>query len=270
MKEKLKLIGFLLILAMLLPAGLVRAGAEDLEGTIKQYISELKENPGNDVIREKIIRLARTLTPAPIIPEEAREHFIMAEGLQRSAKGRESYQVAINEYKAALLIAPWWQEAYRKLGKLQKLTGEYNEAIRTFNLYLLTNPDDAKAVQKEIHDLKAAGTINRSKIKTRSGVPKFEGHWYMIAPQGGSLIKDYIVIGRTDGGELFADRSDHIGEVFYLEIEARRIMVYSKSDEYSYKLDLTLSKDDNKMEGKLQRTLPEEAPETFPITLYRQ
>lgn len=56
--------------------------AQDSTGTtdtLKQYVADLQKNPGDDALREKIIKLALTLNPKPALPDEAITHEGAAE-----------------------------------------------------------------------------------------------------------------------------------------------------------------------------------------------
>ena len=61
----------------------------------------------------------------------------------------------MEEYKAALLAAPWWADAYKKLAMAQKAAEKYDDAVASLNFYLLTQPADARDAQDEIYKLKA-------------------------------------------------------------------------------------------------------------------
>jgi len=139
-------------------------GAEDLRRDLdrqqsgqqfQQALQQFSANP-TDTGRIQIINLAQAMKAPPEIPEEARSHFVMATVLGNTAEGDPGEeQRAIEEFKAALLAAPWWGEAYRKLATAQTVANQYNDAVATLNLYLLTQPSDARNAQDEIYKLKA-------------------------------------------------------------------------------------------------------------------
>ena len=160
------------------------ARSATLDETFKQCVSDLRKNPSDDSLREKIIKLAQEMKPAPEIPEEAREHFVMATVLQKEAKDSKGYKLAIKEYMDALLIAPWWPEAYSNLAILQKMDGKYDDAIQTLNFYLLTNPSDARNAKDEIYRIKAAKKMTETenaakaeKAEMESRKVDFSGRW---------------------------------------------------------------------------------------------
>jgi tetratricopeptide (TPR) repeat protein len=156
----------LLLFAMLIPAW---AQVVSSQQTLNQYLADLQKNPNDAALRGKIIALAQTMHPAPAIPEEARGHYVMASTFAEKAKddaerakddsglkqaGTE-FERAIGEYKAALLAAPWWADAYKKLAIAQKAAKKYDDAVASLNFYLLTQPADARDAQDEIYKLKA-------------------------------------------------------------------------------------------------------------------
>ena len=100
---------------------------------LQEALQQFRANP-SDYAREQIIKLAQSMKPAPAIPEEARGHYVMATTFAEKAKSdteraRDSsdlklasagFERAVGEYKAALLAAPWWADAYKKLAIAQK------------------------------------------------------------------------------------------------------------------------------------------------------
>src|SRR5512143_2106036 len=75
--------------------------------TLHQFVEELKKNPADHVLREKIINLALTMKPAPAVPEEAERS--MARGAARFQKAADiaGYRRAVVEFEAAVNAAPW-------------------------------------------------------------------------------------------------------------------------------------------------------------------
>lgn len=137
------------------------AQAQTAPETLGQYIADLKKAPNDNELREKIIRHVQSMKKAPAIPEEAREHFVMAATFVEQAKDNSGYERAIEQYKAALLTAPWWADAYKKLAIIQKTAAHYEDAIASLRLYLLTQPADARDAQDEIYKLKALGQATK-------------------------------------------------------------------------------------------------------------
>ena len=130
-----------LLLAFGLIAGLIFAvQAQSPHETLKQYVADLQKNPNDYALREKIIRHVQTMQPVPPIPEEARRHYVMAKTLLEGAKKAEDFADSVAEFKAAVLVAPWWAEANRDLGLALEATQQFDEAISYIRLYIATNP----------------------------------------------------------------------------------------------------------------------------------
>jgi len=150
----------LFFVAAFLASFSAHAQSSNPQDTLNQYISDLQKNPNNNALRERIIRHVQTMKPAPAIPESAREHFVMATTIRGGAKDIKGYSVAIKEYEEALLVAPWWSEALKELAIVQKLANQHDAAIQSLNLYILTNPPDARNAQDEIYKIKAAKKLS--------------------------------------------------------------------------------------------------------------
>jgi len=123
--------------------------------TLRQYVADLQNNPNDAALRRKIITLAQTMKTPPAIPPAAHQDYVMAVTFVESAKDNTGYEHAIDHFKSALLAAPWWMDAYKKLAIAQKAAGHYDDAIATLNLYLLAKSADASDAQDEIYKLMA-------------------------------------------------------------------------------------------------------------------
>lgn len=148
-----------LLSVVLVFTGITAAYAQSAtpEETLKQYVSDLRKNPDDYSLREKIIKLAQEMKPAPPIPEEARRHYVMALTLFKEARKAEDFKEPVEEYKSALLVAPWWPEANRDLGLALEAAQRHNEAIRALKLYIASGPGEEKtrAAQDEIYKIEA-------------------------------------------------------------------------------------------------------------------
>jgi len=135
--------------------------AGKLREALKHYVAALQSAPdGSDAdqrLREKIISLAQRIRPTPAVPEEARRHFVMGNTYMKDAKAPQDYNQAILEYKQALLVSPWFADAYNNLGIGLQAAGNYANAERTLKMYLETKPSDsdARAAQDRIYEIEA-------------------------------------------------------------------------------------------------------------------
>jgi tetratricopeptide (TPR) repeat protein len=123
--------------------------------TLNQYVVDLQKNPNDNALREKIIKLAQAMKPAPQIPEDAERYMARGAAALKAAKSQEEFQDAVIELAKASLAAPWLPEVYYNLGITQDKAGKYGEAIQSLKLYLVAAPDatDAKAVKNLIYEI---------------------------------------------------------------------------------------------------------------------
>ena len=126
---------------------------------MERYIIALKQTPGGTEpqyrICEKAIRLAHSMKPQPLVPEEAKEYVQRAMAFIRRGEDVHILTMAVEEMEKALAIAPWWPDAHFNLGILKGKTQDPAGGIRSLKLYLLAAPQapDTEAVRKKIVDL---------------------------------------------------------------------------------------------------------------------
>jgi hypothetical protein len=170
----------------------------------------------SDAARTEIIKLVQAAKIQPDVPEEARGHYVTGVALMNAAEDNTDYERrAIDEYKIALLAAPWWGEAYKRLAAAQTAVGQFAGAGSSLNFYLLTQPADARAIQDEIYSLKVAEMkaadeqakkqaedLRRKQLldqqqqeqsAVKSGTFTFEGSWY-----DASTPKQYFIGGKDE------------------------------------------------------------------------
>jgi len=109
-------------------------------------------------VLEKIIKVVLQLNPPPAIPQDAIQHAAYAEAAVEVGKkdGNPAHlNDAVSELQKALLIAPWWAQGYFNLGAALQKANRPGEAASALQLYLLADPNAAKAqdVQMEIYKL---------------------------------------------------------------------------------------------------------------------
>lgn len=129
------------------------AGIEELN----QYAAELRQHPGDKALREKIIKVAAGMKPAPPVPEEAERSMARGSVFAKKASDNAGYRRAIAEFQAAASAAPWLGLAYYNLGVVQERAGLFGEAIQSLKYYLLSAPDakNARDVKNNIYALEA-------------------------------------------------------------------------------------------------------------------
>jgi tetratricopeptide (TPR) repeat protein len=139
--------------------GIVPAASKktaDLD-TLKKYVDDLKKNPADKALREKIIKLALTIKPAPTVPEEAERGVIRGTTFFSKAVDNAGYKKAIAEFELASNTAPWLAVAYYNLGVVQEKAGLFSDAIQNLKFYLLAAPDakNSRDVKNTIYALEA-------------------------------------------------------------------------------------------------------------------
>ncbi len=77
------------------------------------------------------------------ISDEARRHFDRGMAAVEMAKAPDDFEVAINEFKQATVLAPDWADAYFNLGKVQEAAEKYTDAIANYRHYLSLFPEAA-------------------------------------------------------------------------------------------------------------------------------
>jgi hypothetical protein len=133
----------------------LNANAQPPREEFKQLVEQLQKTPNDNVLREKIIKLALKIKPAPAIPEEARRAFVRGNATMSEAKLPDEYARAVLLYTEASLIAPWWGDPYFNLAKAHELRQEYDSAIFGLRFFLLTGVigNDARQAQDQIYIL---------------------------------------------------------------------------------------------------------------------
>ncbi len=146
------------------------ASPEELQHTIEQ----LRKNPGDKALREKVIKLGAAMKPAPTVPEDAERHMARGTAFAQKASDNAGYRKAIAEFEAATNSAPWLALAYYNLGVVQEKAGLFNEAIQSLNFYLKAAPDakNTREVKNKIYALEADAEAVQAGMKTPAPSPE--------------------------------------------------------------------------------------------------
>lgn len=142
MKSTSKLLVIILTFMVLAASAFAQSPREQLS----QMVVQLQKTPNDNALREKIIKLAAGIKPPPAVSEEARRSFVRGNTAFSGAKEPDDYARAVQRYEEALVIAPWWGDAYFNLAKALELRQEYSRAIQAIKLFVLTDPaaDDVR------------------------------------------------------------------------------------------------------------------------------
>lgn len=154
MKSSLKFLSLLFTLLIFSETALAESPREQLTQMIKQ----LQANPGDDALREKIIKLAMKLKPLPSIPQEAERFEGRAQFAFKNAKSPVDYLDAAKEYEKAIAAAPWLPGYYADLCTIYEKAEKYAEAKKSCEFFLASSPSarDASGARKRIAGLEFA------------------------------------------------------------------------------------------------------------------
>jgi tetratricopeptide (TPR) repeat protein len=198
------------------------------------------------------------MKPAPAVPEEARKYFIEGGALIKGAKEQKGYELAIDAYKQALLIAPWWQDAYYNYSVALELAGSFDDAISNLKLYLATNPPEAesRAAQDKIYEIEAKKKLAvtekteaaRKEAEAKAREPNLDGRWAIDLGGSGVLIKDHLVIGYNAIGQLVVTKPEG---AYNVKVQGNRLMFHQDwGATQTMAWDFTLSEDGMTLQGR--------------------
>lgn len=182
---------------------------------LKQLTAQLQSNPSDTALREKIIKLAQALKPAPAIPQESERFDGRGEYAFKSAKTVADYLLAAQEFEKASNAAPWIASHYYNLGTAYEKAQRPNEAKRNFELYLLAAPDaqDAREVRRRISGLEFA--IEKASSLEAQAAKKREQEEAILRSLDGALF----VKEQTSSGSPFMK--------YTVEIRGRKVIYKS-------------------------------------------
>ena len=132
MKTTSKLIIVILTFLALAASVYAQTPREELQ----QMVEQLQKAPNDNALREKIITLAISIKPAPSIPEEAREPFVMGATVLKKASDPAGASKAVDLFTQALNVAPWFADAYYNRAIAREAAGQFEPAIDDLKLYL--------------------------------------------------------------------------------------------------------------------------------------
>ncbi len=141
------------ILAIL--TSMASAQAQSPREELKQMVEQLQKTPTDNALREKIIKLAQEVKPAPAVPEEAQRREGRAKFAFKSAKSNDDYLSSAREYEEAVRVAPWIPGYYSDLCTIYEKAEKYVEAKRhcEFSLIGLTDPSQVNEIKQRIAGL---------------------------------------------------------------------------------------------------------------------
>lgn len=187
-------------------------GAEVSRKDFDQSLIELQGSPGNQELREKVIRLAQSFDPPPAIPKEAERFMVRGQAALEDAKGPEDFQAAVTEFSEAVNAAPWWADAYYNLGIAQGKLDQFDEAIQNLKWYLVAAPNapDAKGVENEIYKIEFKKEKAQKERQVQARIMDLNGLWTRQDP---GWIATYEYTVSLNGNQVRMEWSNHDGAI---------------------------------------------------------
>ncbi|MDD5065277.1 MAG: tetratricopeptide repeat protein, partial [Phycisphaerae bacterium] len=105
------------------------------------------------------------------------------------AKSPSDYQMAIDEFKKAIAIAPQWGDVYYNLGMVQEKGQRYAEAIESFRKYLKLSPNaaDTGTVKSMINKIEFRQEFQAKQQKLSGVWVESDGTPFQISMDGNSI-----------------------------------------------------------------------------------
>ncbi len=192
------------ILFLAILASMASAHAQSQREQLNQMVDKLQRSPTDSALREKIIKLAQSIKPAPAIPDNAIRFEGRAQFAFKSAKSEDDFLAAAREYEKAVAVAPWVQGYYADLCTIYEKAGKLEEAKRHCESHLVGLTDVAQMtdVKRRIAGLEFG--IEKALAAPRAqSLGRLQGTW---AQTDGDFVFYYRL--RVEGDEIrfFADR----------------------------------------------------------------
>jgi hypothetical protein len=150
---------------------------------LDELVARIAKAPSDEGLRREAIQLARGLKPAPALPEEAKRRLARGAAAVKGAKDASDWVLAVDEFKAASLAAPWSGDIYYNLGVAQDKATDFDAALRSLALAELAAPgsEDVKTLRYEVEFRKekspeARARKDKDRIRGLEGVV-FETPW---------------------------------------------------------------------------------------------
>jgi tetratricopeptide (TPR) repeat protein len=181
-----------LLLSLLAPlhaADAPKKAAPATRAALDALVSKLQSSPGDDALRRDIIALGR-LKPAPALPEEAKRRLARGAAAVKGAKDASDWSLAVEEFKAASLAAPWSGDIYYNLGVAQDKAGDYDGSVRSLALAELAAPgsEDAKNLRYEVEYRRDREKAPKDAQKALEGAVFDDGNFSSILVSRGQLV----------------------------------------------------------------------------------
>ncbi len=175
------------------------SAAQSPREQLQQLALQLRANPSDNALRERIVGLGLQVKPKPAIPSEAERFDGRAQYAFKSAKSEADMLEAAREYLKAVDAAPWVADYYFNLCAILEKANRPAEAMRACRFYLSAAPDaqDASEIRKRIAGLEFALERSRSTITRRRECVE----WADMYETGGKVA---VINGRRISAKLIS------------------------------------------------------------------
>lgn len=210
------------------------AYAQTPRAQLQQMVEQLQKAPNDNALREKIIKLATTIKPAPAIPEDAREPFVMGATVLKKSSDPAGAGKAVDLFTQALNIAPWYADAYYNRAIAREAAGQFESAIDDLKLYLgfKLAVNERREAQDKIYALKADAQLAAAKKAEQDKILRAEEEKHQAQRNLAAELKaEYerlkaLVDGRVYENYLMCSNCD--------QAKASGNNWYSPPDEYQF------------------------------------
>jgi sulfatase modifying factor 1 len=163
-KQTIWRVGLLFFLCGLVFVPLVQAESAKLQ----PLVAELQKDPDDLGLRIKIIKLVLKMRTPPATPEGLDEAMGKAKYIMNNGTTTEDFAKAADAYREASLLAPWVGDVYYNLGYIQEKAGLNQDALVSYNLYLMAKPNakDKKSIREKIGGLEYASHITFKELQS--------------------------------------------------------------------------------------------------------
>lgn len=178
------------------------ANAASPREQLRQMVEQLQQTPNDDALREKIIRLAPKLKPAPALPDTAIAFEGRAQFAFKNAKSPDDFLAAAQEYEKAVAAAPWVPGYYADLCTIYEKADRFEDAKRHCGYYLtgLRDPAQMTDVKRRIAGLefgieKAAAEKRRAEEEANSPRGRAAAMLAVLRKQYAGPVRQLFICG---------------------------------------------------------------------------
>jgi formylglycine-generating enzyme required for sulfatase activity len=124
------------------------------------FVQPAYADSNNDAFQE-VVKQYQAANPKPEMPEMARKFRVQAE----FAVQEKRFDKAVELYRKALDMVPWWPEGHYNLALTLAETKKYRDAMNEMTRYLLLTPEapEARAAQDKIYQWESVAELEAGK-----------------------------------------------------------------------------------------------------------